>query len=51
MTITVGSDGQSGANQVRYGVSGAQIVEETTTAAGTTYYLRVIVTDRAGHIH
>lgn len=36
VTITAGSDGQSGANQVRYSVSGAQTVNETTTAAGTT---------------
>ena len=79
VTITAGSDGQSGANQVRYSVSGAQTVSQTDTAAGTTtatititaegtstatnlsytytgltdgttYYLRVIVTDRAGNI-
>ncbi len=36
VTITAGSDGQSGANQVRYSVSGAQTLAETTTAAGTT---------------
>ena len=36
VTITAGSDGQSGANQVRYSVSGAQTVNQTTTAAGTT---------------
>ena len=35
-TITAGSDGQSGANQVRYSVSGAQIVNQTTTESGTT---------------
>ena len=34
--ITAGSDGQSGANRVRYKVTGAQTVAETTTAAGTT---------------
>ncbi len=36
VSITAGSDGQSGANQVRYSVSGAQTVNQTTTAAGTT---------------
>ena len=36
VTIAAGSDGQSGANQVRYSVSGAQTVSQTTTAAGTT---------------
>ena len=35
-TITAGSDGQSGANQVKYSVSGAQIVNQTTTESGTT---------------
>ena len=36
VTIVAGSDGQSGVNQVRYSVSGAQTVSQTTTAAGTT---------------
>ena len=45
ITITAGSDGQSGANQVRYSVSGAQIVEETTTAEGTTSATVTISTD------
>ena len=33
--ITAGSDGQSGANKVRYKVTGAQTVLQTDTAAGT----------------
>ena len=36
VTIVAGSDGQSGVKQVRYSVSGAQTVSQTTTAAGTT---------------
>ena len=36
VTITAGSDGQTGSNQVRYSVSGAQTVNQTTTTAGTT---------------
>ena len=35
-TITAGADGQSGANKVRYVVSGAQTVGQTDTNAGTT---------------
>ena len=35
-TITAGNDGQSGANKVRYVVSGAQTVGQTDTNAGTT---------------
>ena len=34
--ITAGSDAQSGANKVRYKVTGAQTVTQTDTAAGTT---------------
>ncbi len=34
--ITAGSDGQSGADKVRYSVSGAQTISQTTTASGTT---------------
>ncbi len=36
VTITAGSDGQSGANKVRYKVTGAQTVSQTDTTAGTT---------------
>ena len=45
VAITAGSDGQSGVNQVRYSVSGAQTVNETTTAAGTTSTSITISTD------
>ena len=34
--ITAGSDGQSGSNKIKYSVSGAQTVTETTTVEGTT---------------
>ena len=34
--ITAGSDGQSGANKIRYKVTGAQTISQTDTAAGTT---------------
>ena len=36
VTITAGSDGQSGANKVRYSVNGAQTIVQTDTAVGTT---------------
>ena len=36
ITITAGSDGQSGTNYVRYSVSGAQTIGTTNTSAGTT---------------
>ena len=45
VTITAGSDGQSGENQVRYSVSGAQTINETTTTAGTTSANITISTD------
>ena len=45
VTITAGSDGQSGENQVKYSVSGAQTINETTTAAGTTSASITISTD------
>ena len=34
--ITAGNDGQSGANQVRYSVSGVQAISQTTTTEGIT---------------
>ena len=34
--ITAGSDGQSGANKIRYKVTGAQTIAQTDTTAGTT---------------
>lgn len=36
VTIKAGSDGESGANKVRYKVTGAQTVAQTTTGAGIT---------------
>ena len=36
VTITAGNDEQSGANQIRYSVSGAQTMSQTTTGEGTT---------------
>ena len=45
VTITAGSDAQSGANKVRYSVSGAQTVSQTDTAAGTTSKSITISTD------
>ena len=35
-TITAGSDAQSGANKVRYKVTGAQTISQTDTSEGTT---------------
>ena len=36
VTITAGNDEQSGANQIRYSVSGAQTIGQTTTGEGIT---------------
>ncbi len=36
VSITAGSDNESGADKIRYSVSGAQTIAETTTASGTT---------------
>ena len=45
VAITAGSDEQSGVNQIRYSVSGAQTIAETTTTAGTTSANITISTD------
>ena len=45
VTITAGSDSESGANKVRYSVSGVQTIAETTTADGTTSATITITTD------
>ena len=45
VAITGGSDEQSGVNQIRYSVSGAQTIAETTTTAGTTSANITISTD------
>lgn len=45
VTITAGSDNESGADKIRYSVSGAQTIGETTTASGTTTANITISTD------
>ena len=45
VTINAGSDGQSGANKVRYSVNGAQTVAQTDTAEGITSASITISTD------
>ena len=49
-TITAGTDGQSGANKVRYKVTGAQTVAQTDTVAGTTTKSITISTNGASTI-
>lgn len=45
VTITAGNDEESGANKVRYKVTGAQTVAQTTTGAGITSKSITISTD------
>ena len=45
VTITAGNDAQSGANKVRYSVSGAQTINQTETADGITSANITISTD------
>ncbi len=45
VSITAGSDNESGADKIRYSVSGAQTIGETTTASGTTTANITITTD------
>ena len=45
VTITAGNDEQSGANQIRYSVSGAQTIGQTTTGEGITSTNIIITAD------
>ena len=50
VTITAGNDEQSGANQIRYSVSGAQTISQTTTGEGITNTNITITADGASTI-